>query len=102
MRPCALIAAATYDNKLILSGALLDAWFYSAIDIDYPVFADSPPQMANLGGLEVAKYLISVGSIPPAQPKSAVVKTYPIPTIRFRPLDSPGHVSAKDPAQEGR
>jgi hypothetical protein len=68
--------------------------------LHYPVFADSPPRMANFGQLEVAKYLILVRSIAPPQPGSAVVKTYPIPTVRFRSLDSPGHVSAEDPTEE--
>jgi hypothetical protein len=36
------------------------------------------------------------------QPKTAVVKTYPVPIAGFPSLDSPHHVFAADPANERR
>ena len=61
-----------------------------------------PSEAPILAARTFGKYLISVGSIVRTRLKTAVVKTYPIPRRRFAPLDSPGHVSAEDPAKEGR
>jgi hypothetical protein len=47
------------------------------------------------------KYLEFHDYIEPPPPKTAVVKTYPIPIAGFASPDSPGHVFAADPAKEG-
>src|SRR6185437_11178334 len=47
------------------------------------------------------KYMEFHDYIGPPRPKTAVVKTYPVPLAGFPSLNSPGHVFAADPAKEG-
>ncbi len=67
----------------------------------YPVFADSTPKNPILVRMQSTKHLEIHDYIEPPPPKTAVVKTYPIPIAGFASLDSPGHVFAANPAKEG-
>ena len=66
-----------------------------------PVFADSPPENAPLIRTRLDIYLLLPGYLERPLPKTAVVKTYPVPLVGFAPLASPGHVFAANPAKEG-
>jgi hypothetical protein len=56
----------------------------------YLVFADSILEISILVWIEAGRLLITRKNTAQSRPKTAVVKTYPIPTSGFASLDSPG------------
>src|SRR4051812_11476409 len=67
-----------------------------------PRFRGFAPEKSIFARMAPGKPLIIRGYMERMRPKTAVVKTYPVPAGRFRSLDSPRHVFTADPANEGR
>jgi hypothetical protein len=73
----ALIAAVPYKIHIVLT----DNGIQFRLPPRYPVFADSTPKNPALIRMRFDRHMEFHDYIGPARPKTAVVKTYPVPPV---------------------